>query len=608
MPELPAGFNLPTYQITHLPIYPFSDSLDFQISLCSFNPSMSATGLGYNSRGFPAVSYRYYVLLICILLLCAQLPAQEPTAATLQGTVLNKLSGAPVNHAHVMYIKSAAGPNETLTPISTDTDSEGHFLIQLEPGSYRLWVERPGFARQPYGSHTPEGAGTVLTLAPRQQVKDLAIKLVPLGAISGRTLDNEGESIQGVGIQVLRFSYASGKRQLIPVAGASSNDRGEYRVYGLPAGRYYLLATLHGAPMSHPPDTGGLVPEMLDPFASLYYPGVLDPAAATQVPLPEGGEASDTDFNLQRIRAVTVRGRIHSPVDDFAGSHIQVVLAHNEGNTASSVGRLTATIDPATGRFEFRSVAPGEYLLLGTQQSNKNMLAGREAVEVSAAPVQDNFRLNLSPGYVIAGRVEMEGGPSADLSHVMVRLTPSEGLSSGPNSFSKIGADGSIHLPGVTPGLWQLTLDQLPENIWIKSASYGEQDVLLADLNASIGPAGQLHIVLANTGAQISGTVIADDQPRPATVVLVPAADDLRRSPSLYRTASAQNQGTFIFKGVRPGSYKLFAFEEVEPLAWLDPDFLKPVESLAEAVTVSEGEKTTRQLTPVPPESLLPQR
>jgi hypothetical protein len=360
--------------------------------------------------------------------------------------------------------------------------------------------------------------------------------------------------------------------------------------------------------MSHPPDTRGLVPEMLDPFAPLYYPGVLDPTAATMVPLPEGGEASDIDFNLQRIRAVTVRGRVTSSIPDFSGSQLQVVLAHNEGNTASGVGRLTATVDPATGRFEFRGVAPGEYLLLGTQQSNKNWFVGREAIEVTAAPIQDHFRLNLSPGYAISGRVQMEGGASADLSHVMVQLVSTENLASYHDSYSKVGPDGSIQMPGVTAGIWMLFFEQLPENVWIKSATYGEQDLLLGDLNASTGPAGQIHIVLAGNGAQISGTVVENDQPRQAFVVLVPAAEELRRSFNLYRLASSENQGTFVFKGVRPGSYKLFAFEEVEPFAWFDPEFLKPVESLGESITVSEGEKVTKQLTPVPPESLLPQR
>ena len=76
----------------------------------------------------------------------------------------------------------------------------------------------------------------------------------------------------------------------------------------------------------------------------------------------------------------------------------------------------------------------------------------------------------------------------------------------------------------------------------------------------------------------------------------------------MYRMASTQKDGAFVFKGVRPGSYRLFAFEEVEPFAWLDPDFLKPVETLGEFISISEGEKITKQLTPIPPEALLPSR
>jgi hypothetical protein len=73
--------------------------------------------------------------------------------------------------------------------------------------------------------------------------------------------------------------------------------------------------------------------------------------------------------------------------------------------------------------------------------------------------------------------------------------------------------------------------------------------------------------------------------------------DELRRSPRMYRSTLtqaqtlAQDQGKFIFKGVPPGSWKLFAFDEVEPNAWLDPDFLKSVEALGESVSVAEGEQ-----------------
>lgn len=520
-----------------------------------------------------------------------------------EGTVVNRVTGAPLKHAHVIYIKAGAS-SELPSPISTDTDGDGHFAIQLEPGNYRLWVEKPGFARQVYGARTPEGAGEPLTLSPGQRMRDVVIRVVPLGAISGRVLDEEGDPIQGVGIQVLRFSYATGKRQLIPVGGVVSNDHGEYRVYALPAGRYALLATPRGAPLTHPPDSNALIPEVQEPLAALYYPGVPDLASASQISLPEGGELADVNFALARVRAVTVRGRILSPVEDFAGSQIQVVLAHVEGKAASYINRESAAIDKATGRFEFRGVAPGSYWLVASQLYGKYALGGRVPVEVSSTSAQENLSVALTPGFDIPGIVEMEGAPRS-LPHLTVRLTPFEGLALGPQPVSTAGVNGSIRLSGVTPGIWSFTVDSLPEGVWIKAATFGAADVIGGEIHVPAGPPGLLRIVLAGNGALISGVVAEDSKPRRATVVLVPTAPELQQAAEMYRATTTQDKGTFTFTGVRPGSYKLFAFEEVEALAWLDPDFLKLVDSMGESISVVEGDRIIRQLAPIAPEALL---
>jgi hypothetical protein len=549
-----------------------------------------------------SVNHHRIITFIAIL---AGLFAQTSTPSStgfLEGTVVNKATGAPLKHAHVIYVRAGAS-NDPPYPISTDSDGDGHFAISVEPGNYRLWVEKPGFARQVYGARTPEGAGEVLTLVPGQRMRDLVIRVVPLGAISGRVLDEDGDPLQGVGIQVLRFSYATGKRQLIPVGGAVSNDRGEYRIYTLPAGRYSLLATPRGAPLTHPPESNALVPEVQEPLASLYYPGVPDPASASQIFLPEGGELADVNFSLARVRAVTLRGRILSPVD-FGGSQVQVVLAHIDGNAASYINRASAAVDKASGRFEFRGIAPGSYWLVASQLYGKYALGGRVPVEVSGTAPQENLTVALTPSFDIAGIVEMEGAPRA-LPHLTARLAPSEGLALGPQPVSTAGVNGSIRLSGVTPGMWSLSLAALPEGIWIKAATLGATDVIGGELNVPAGQPGLLRIVLAGNGAQISGIVGETSKPRRATVVLAPAAPELQQVAQMYQTASTQDNGAFTFTGVRPGSYKLFAFEEIEPLAWLDPDFLKLVDSLGESISVREGDRVIRQLAPIAPEALL---
>lgn len=516
--------------------------------------------------------------------------------------MVNKVSGAPVKRAHVLYIK--AGANADLPfPISVETDVDGRFNVQAEPGNYKVWVEKSGFARQAYGSRTPEGAGEVLTLAAGQRLRDLVIRVVPLGAISGKVLDEEGEPIQGVAVQVLRASYATGRRQLISVSSAVSNDRGEYRLYDLPSGRYALLATPRGGPLTHPVEGNALVPEVQEPMAALFYPGVPDPLSATQLFLAEGGELSDINFSLARVRAVTVRGRILSPVEDFAGSQLQVVLAHVEGKAASYINRVTAAVDKATGRFEFRGVAPGSYWLVASQLSGKYSLSGRIPVEVSGTAAQENLSVPLTPGFDITGTVEMEGAPRA-LPRVSVRLTPSEGLALGHYPVSTTGANGAIRLSGVTPGIWSISIDSLPEGIWIKSITFGAADVTAGELNVPAGQPGLLRVVLAGNGAQVAGVVAEENKTRRATVVLAPVVPELQQAAQMYRVASTQENGAFTFTGVRPGAYKLFAFEEVEPLAWLDPEFLKLVDSRGEAVSVGEGDRTTKQLSLISPEAI----
>jgi len=431
-------------------------------------------------------------------------------------------------------------------------------------------------------------------------------RMVPLGAIAGRVFDEDGEPLANVGIQVLRFSYAGGHPELLSVAGATSNDRGEYRVFGLPAARYLLLASPAGGPLSRAPEGGALVPEVQDVYAALYYPGVLDADAASTVVLAEGGDLSDLDFQLHKVRTATVHGRLLSPLGRFSAGQVQVVLTHNERDSASYIDRASAAVDPATGRFEIHGVAPGSYLLAASQLNGAHSAGGRAAVEFSATAPPQELILPLTPAFDITGVVEVEGEPRGALPGVIIRLGPAEELAAGPRPWSKVGGDGSIRLAGVTPGLWTVVIDSLPDGLWLKAASLGDNETVTGDLNVKEGVPGQLRITLAGNGAHISGTVTAGGRPCRATVVLAPAAGELRGSHQMYRVTNTGERGTFSLQGVRPGSYKLFAFQEIEPFAWFDPELLRMVESLGAGVSVGVGEVALRDLVAIPPEALLP--
>jgi hypothetical protein len=546
----------------------------------------------------------FVLFILSISLSLRALPSQPEVL--LEGTVTNKLTGAPVKGAHVIYTRIASGSDPAASPISRDTDIQGHFHLELGPGSYRLWVEREGFARQSYGSGVPEGTGSVLTVAPGQELHDIAFRITPLGALSGRVLDQDGDPLQGVGIQVFRVSYASGMRQLIPVAGASSNDRGEYRCYDLPAGRYFVLATPKGSPLSHPMEAGALVPEVQDAYVPLYYPGVVELESASVVPVPEGGDIQQIDFRLQSIRATTLRGRVSSPVK-FDSNQIQVILAHNDHGFASYIDRATAVVDPATGKFEIRRVAPGSYFLVASQLIKGEVFSARVPIEITVGVPPEELPIHVVPAVEAHGTVLMDDG-SAVPANLVVRLLPAEGLLPGPAPAAAVNSDGSIRLSGVLPGTWILSVEHLPEGIWIKNISFGDIRSTGGQLNLPPGARGPLRVVLAANGGQLTGIVGEEGQPQQATVVLVPMETELRPSPHAYRFTGTDSRGAFIFKGVRPGAYRLFAFESIAPFAWMDPGILNAVEELGQELVVNENERLTRQLKPIPYDAVLPSR
>jgi hypothetical protein len=71
---------------------------------------------------------------------------------------------------------------------------------------------------------------------------------------------------------------------------------------------------------------------------------------------------------------------------------------------------------------------------------------------------------------------------------------------------------------------------------------------------------------------------------------------DRREREAFYQTATSDLSGQFTFKSVTPGEYRVYAWEDVEYSAWMDPEFVKPLETRGEAVSVSEGGRQAIQV------------
>src|ERR1700736_2123570 len=192
-------------------------------------------------RADPRMSrLRVHILPLALLLATctyAQKNSKPPKeeSCSVSGIVMKMADSAPLRKAHVV-LSSVEDPNRTVSAI---TSADGHFAMKdIEPGSYRLSVTRLGFVTGGYGQRKPEAPGAVLTLHAGQDLKDLQFRLISAGVISGKIYDDDGEPLPGVMVNASRQVYSQGKRTGETTTSVSTNDLGEYRLYGLSPGRY----------------------------------------------------------------------------------------------------------------------------------------------------------------------------------------------------------------------------------------------------------------------------------------------------------------------------------------------------------------------------------
>src|SRR4051812_49808302 len=165
-----------------------------------------------------------------------------PPAGRITGRVLAADNGRPVKRARV-FVSAVELPGGR----GMLTDDNGLFdLTELPAGRYTLTVSKAGFVALPYGQRGPLQAGTPLQLAEGQQLKGIEFQLPRGSVISGHVLDEDGEAMPGVSVRVMRYQYLQGERRLTPAGAGQTDDKGQYRVWGLMPGDYYVNATARG--------------------------------------------------------------------------------------------------------------------------------------------------------------------------------------------------------------------------------------------------------------------------------------------------------------------------------------------------------------------------
>jgi len=515
------------------------------------------------------------------------------------GTVLSAATGQPLKKARVTL---AAQDEDQAQPLVSVTDASGHFGIErIRPGRYTVLVERVGYVSQAYDQDQPDKPGAILTLEQGKKVTDMLFRLRNAGVISGRVTDEDGEPAQDVLVEVLQRVYSEGKPVIGAVQDAKTNDLGEYRVYGLSPGRYYVRAS--NGPGPEEMFVGKAGPQATAGYAPTFYPGTTDPTQAGALDVKAGDEVSGIDITLSTNRTYHVRGHVLNPLTS-SPAEINVTLFPRGESAMSAPDMRGAQTDPTTGAFDIARVSPGSYVLTAMWPDEGRMRTATQDVDVQNANV-DDVSIVLARGADISGRVSVEGKVDGQAdggrTRMVVTLTQRGRMFAG-DSEASVKSDGSFLLSGVSDGNYMIHVGSSCSACYVKSVTAGGGDILGQGIQVSgaVGPSS-VDIVYSSHTAKVSGVVTRDDgSPAAGALVVLVPDEPFRGYDDRYQTASTDQYGAFTMSGVAPGSYSAYAWERIEDGAYEDPEFVKQFEKKAEPIEVEENGSNTIQLKLIP--------
>ena len=583
-------------------------------------------------------------VLISALIVQSPAPPPQTGSASVSGHVFNSATNAPLSDVTVDLVpalapQSGSGiagvPVQQRSPasprFSAMTGTDGSFSIGNVPaGEYRLYgTHDNAYVPAEYGQHTATGIGISLNLADGQKTNGVTLNLTPAASISGRITDPYGEPSVFTSILAFRIVYKPGGARKVEIAqSVLTDDRGDYRLFWLAPGQYYISALpietrSYGLPLSFASRFGGssyLATPMLgyrmtddgeiyeETWLPIYFPGTTDIQVAKPITL-HGGEDMNASLSVAAspTRTYQIRGVV---LDDrgqsMANANLTLVPRKPDGHSVV----LPAANSDVMGAYTIHGVLPGSYYLFATggdsspglssqvrivtaNQPSRPALAATLPLDVGKSNI-DGLRIQMAPAANLSGRVLFDGaaastGTPPRLSIVLVRDPELQGAPSPVTSI--VGNDNAFTLNGIGIGDYRVNIPQLPRSNYLKSIRLGAMNVLQDGLHFTGSSSESLEIVIGQNAGVLNG-VLLDDKRNPfsnGTIALLPEFTQRSRRLDLYKSTASGSDGRFHFDGITPGNYSVFAWEDVQSGNWYDPDFIKNFEYRGISVQVDEG-------------------
>jgi hypothetical protein len=468
------------------------------------------------------------------------------------------------------------------------TNDDGTFAFEgLEAGGYTVGAAKDAYVTSHYGAIRTGGAGQRIVLRDRE-VKRIAIRLPRGAVITGSITDGYGQPASGVTVSAMMWQYsvATGEQRLVPagLSAGPTDERGQYRIYGLPAGDY-LVGARRGEP---------LAPTLLAPrgpetsrvaAVPILYPGTTSIDAAAKIAVSAGEERAGVNFTWHYTPTSLVSGWATIQDPDARSTSLSLVSA---SQLPESSFRGT-TLSGVNVSFAFNGVPPGRYRLVAKSQYPSGRVADLPGAiaEVVVVEGQDLSNVQLSATVLpsISGRLVFEGTtrrPAVPRERFDLPLqfrNDWRGLSI-PAPSLRIDDDWRFSMARFVPGFYVLVdpsrgLRSPISGWWIKSIVLDGRDLLDAPLE--LRHSENVIVTMSDRASELSGVVTAQGAPVPQQFVVVFSSDRAHWFHHSRRVAGALSDasGTYSIRNLPAGEYLVVTSAGISPGEWFDPSLLE---------------------------------
>ncbi len=530
-------------------------------------------------RGALLILMRCGILLLLQTLTCSFLNAQATVSqhfATLEGSVLKVGSAQPIRRADVELRAvtvqassggtTATGDDTVLGVYRTTSDEAGGFVFEgVAPGTYLLSAQRPGFIPGVYGARAYNVLGVQITVRPGDELRQLPVFLTPQAEISGRVVDEDGEPVAGAFLA----AFASGDsmpprrptRPSRPHATATTNDRGEYRLHGIPPGKFVLQVIpslqMRSVVVERDGRRLGYVP--------VYAPDAASIDRAQVVQLAAGDEIRDVHVVLRKTDICRISGQVFDKAGRALREYSIQLISSETGSPfplATKGGRISS------GHFVLDGIPSGSYWLLVRAELRGQEVGFLNQLEVNGGNSLDTLRIVVGPLVVLRGRVSVDdhSAPPPGLAVTLLSdlpVRPFVGYSDESGAFS---------VGGVFPGAYRVSLGGL-QGHFLEDMHLGENSILGRTVQVADSTA-EVLVRLSSGGGHLSGLVMRDRTPGVGSVCLIPTSEEMRFWPLLQQSLVDQH-GRFELNHIRPGTYYLFSTSTTRCDSYFPDDFLR---------------------------------